>query len=124
MTEDKLIVALVDDLFFGSQIGDVAENLGYQVKFIKRESDLDDSASLPQPCLVIVDLMVEGLDWARVLKEFKANASNKDTKILAFGPHEDLSKREAAIKAGCDIVVARSKFVADLPALIGKHARM
>lgn len=52
---------------------------------------------------------VEGM--IRVLKQ-------RGLHVVAFGPHLDTDRRKAARAAGAERVLARSKFVMDLPRLM------
>jgi predicted metal-dependent hydrolase len=44
--------------------------------------------------------------------------------VVAFGPHTDLDLRAAALDAGANAVVAKSRLVTGLPALIEQYARL
>ena len=43
---------------------------------------------------------------------------------MCFGPHEDVATMTAARSAGADVVLARSRFTASMPALFQQYARI
>jgi hypothetical protein len=53
----------------------------------------------------------------------KSSPATRRIPVIAFGPHVDLALRARAEDVGCDLVLAKSAFVRDLPGLIQKHAR-
>ncbi|MBV9279511.1 MAG: hypothetical protein JOZ41_05480, partial [Chloroflexi bacterium] len=50
-----------------------------------------------------------------LIRALKAGASGP---LIAFGPHVDAERRKAARAAGADRVLAKSKFVTELPRLM------
>lgn len=123
----NLILALVADLYFGVQIEKVASELGYAVEWIERaaqvgpqESDFMHLLAAWEPALVIVDLNNKALPWEGWIRLAKGNAGGRQVPVLAFGSHKDVDSMQRAKEAGADMVVAKSRFTADLPALVGK----
>lgn len=66
--------------------------------------------------LVLVDWSARGPDWAAQL------SGRSDARVIVFGPHTDLEAHAAARAAGLGPMWARSKFVAELPRLLGGGA--
>ncbi len=151
MAEAPLILMLVSDLFFAVQIEAAAKALGYQLARVERGDDIEpgvsDRAPSPvgkaflgepltgrgagfvaqlvewQPALVLVELSSRAIPWADWIAAMKSSPSTRRIPVLAFGPHTDIELRAAAVDAGCDAVVAKSRLVTALPDLIEKYAR-
>ena len=108
------MVAVVTDLFFQSRIAGAARHAQRHVRFVISEPallDLHDFAT----ALVDLDARTDVLAMIRALKERAGGP------VIAFGPHLDTEKRKAARAAGADRVLAKSKFVTELPALMTLH---
>jgi CheY-like chemotaxis protein len=71
--------------------------------------------------LVLVDLNLRAVDlltWARAVKaELGTNV-----RLLGFISHVDVERKQQALDAGFDRVMARSAFSVDLPLLLKRHA--
>jgi DNA-binding response OmpR family regulator len=102
------IVAVVTDLFFQSRISTVARHTDRSVRFITSDAELRGHA------LALVDLDA-ALDVLAEIRRLKAGSSGP---IVAFGPHVDTEGRKAAREAGADRVIAKSRFVSELPVLL------
>lgn len=146
-TVSPLILAFVSNLYFGVRIESVAENLDYRVKFIERAEEiapfdptvpgqqlaehlegrtgtLVDKITTWRPAVILFDLNHQDLPWKKWIAVIKSGPATRRIPVLAFGSHMDVETMKAAKSAGADEVLARSKFVADLPKLIGKYARI
>jgi CheY-like chemotaxis protein len=108
------VVAVVTDLFFQSRIATAARHAQRQVRFVTSEPALLDLHNFAA-ALVDLDARTDVLGMIRALKERAAGP------VIAFGPHLDTEKRKAARAAGADRVLAKSKFVTELPALMTLH---
>jgi len=106
------IVAVVTDLFFQSRISTAARHTGRAVRFITGDLESSEFAL----ALVDLDATVDVLAAIRGLKA-KSNGT-----VVAFGPHVDSTGRKAAREAGADRVLAKSRFVSELPAILQKSA--
>ncbi len=69
-----------------------------------------------KPKVVFVDLAAGELVKSEALIAFRQIAPG--TTFVAFGSHVDRDALEAASSAGCDRVMPRSKFSAELPELM------
>lgn len=113
-----MIVAIVDDLLFGSKIRAAAHAAGASLQVLPSATDV---ASLgdTQVSLVIVDLAASGaIDRIRDLRAIDAMSKP----IVAFASHVRADLIAAARAAGADRVLARSAFVAELPDLMRREA--
>ena len=105
------MAAVVTDLFFQSRISSAAKASCRQVRYITSPSALPASSRF---ALALVDLDAR-LDVMDAIRELKGVTSGP---VVAFGPHLDTVKRKAARSAGADRVLAKSKFVTELPRLM------
>jgi len=108
---------LCDDLIFTSRIVGTARDLGFELNSFKTAEAILSAASKNHPSCVIIDLSNASLrlgEFARQLKSLNAPVP----RIVAYGSHVDTQTLQAARDAGCDPVLARSKFVEILPSAL------
>lgn len=135
-----LILGLVSDLFFIAPIEAAARAAGYGVQWVER-GEASPAFAPPgevlagpagaflrqvvdwQPALVLVDLSSAQIPWAQWVALLKSSPATRRIPVIAFGPHVDLDLRARAVDVGCDLVLAKSALMRDLPGLIQKHAR-
>jgi CheY-like chemotaxis protein len=113
---DRTVVAVVDDLMFGSRIRAAAKQAGVRAVFVRNAEDLVSRAAGAD--LVLLDLNTRWLDAPAAVRSLKANAATATVRVVAFGPHVEGDALTAARKAGADQVLARSAFVKLLPDLL------
>ena len=116
MANERVVVALEDNLFFTGKIDNAASDLGYQVIVAGGPSKLAELMSRHRPSLVIVDLSTEDIDWANTLGNLKSE--HPEATLLAFGPHVEEELLETASNAGCDLVLSQGEFSSQLPDLL------
>lgn len=114
------IVHLSDDLIFASRIAGVARDLGLDCVTARSSSDLATKIAADRPACVIVDLANPGFVPGDAIEFLPAD---RRPRVVAYGPHIDAAGLHAARAAGCDVVLPRSKFVADLAARLIEWAR-
>lgn len=142
-----LIIAFVADLMFSTQIGKVADHLGYRIAWIERASELgaagpDSPSEKPgeslfgregqlfnkitewQPALLLFDLTNQDIPWQAWIPALKSSPATRRIPILCFGPHEDVATMQTAADCGAEAVLARSRFMADMPNLVTRYARL
>jgi CheY-like chemotaxis protein len=109
---------LSDDLLFSSRITGTARSLGLTVKAARSIAGLLDLAREQPPTCVLVDLGNPGLvlaDLLQRLRELTVESGDPYRvpmpRIVAYGSHVDAATLRAAREAGCDPVLARSRFV-------------
>lgn len=117
---ERLVLGLVPDLMFASQIEDVVMRLGYTPLFAPDGAALLARVHDTAPSLILLDLAARGTDVAAVIRALKADAATAGVPAVAFGPHLDAAARAAAEAAGADAVVANSKLAFDLPGLLAQ----
>jgi DNA-binding NarL/FixJ family response regulator len=114
-------LALVSDLVVQSQLSAAGERAGVTVEFARSVDGLLERAQAAQPRLVVVDLSEALSDlprWVATVKELAPQAS-----IVAFGPHVHRERLAEARDAGCDLVVSRGQFHAEMDSLLERFAR-
>ena len=119
---ERLVLALVPDLMFATQIEQVLERLGYAPTFARDTDSLLTQARSQQAALVLLDLAARGVDVPATIARLKTDAATSALPVIAFGPHLDEPARAAAQAAGADAIVANSKLAFDLPGLVARWA--
>jgi CheY-like chemotaxis protein len=114
--DTRFVLAVVNDLMFGSRIRGAADNLGVRVIFARSAAALEEQAPLAR--LILLDLGTRWLDPARHIVALKASAATAPVPIVAFGSHVETEILTAARAAGAERVLARSAFVKVLPQLL------
>ncbi len=115
------IIAVVDDLFFVSKIGETARRAGVAVEFATSEDKLMTLAA-QKPSLIILDLNLNGLKPLPLIGRLKAHPDLDKTTLLGFVSHVQGELKMKAQKAGCDMVLARSSFSQSLPLILKRHS--
>lgn len=117
------IFAYIDDLFFLAKINETARKLNLKVDFVKTDKDVLDPVEQTgeKPSLIIVDLNNLGVKPLSLIPKLKAKLK-KHTNIIGFLSHVQGDLKLKAQEAGCDMVLPRSAFSANLPQLLRRHA--
>jgi len=108
------------DLFFTSKITGTARELGYRVLVAGTLPLASTMIEQGRPRVVFVDLAAGDLVSIPALIAYRKLAP-AETTFLAFGSHVDTQALAGARSAGCDPVLPRSKFSAELPDLIRRY---
>ena len=117
------IVCFIDDLFFLAKIQETARKLGIKVEFAKAEKETLDRLTNDdedKPSLIIFDLNNANAKPLTTIPKLK-NKLKKRTSIVGFLSHLQGDLKVKAQEAGCDMVVPRSAFSQNLPALLRRH---
>ena len=118
------IVCFIDDLFFLAKIQETARKLGIKVEFAKAEKETLDrltSEEEAKPSLIIFDLNNASAKPLTTIPKLKSKLK-KQTSIVGFLSHLQGDLKMKAQEAGCDMVVPRSAFSQNLPALLRRHS--
>ena len=99
------------DLMFASQVTGGIQANGLTAKSVANASQIPTD----QPCIVILDLTIPGLDIAAVVAELRENAG---IRVVAVGPHVHEGKLQAATDAGCDRVISKGQASRDLAGIL------
>jgi hypothetical protein len=113
-------ILLSRDLIFTSKVTGTAQMLGRRV-LVAGDVTLASAMIVQwQPRVVFVDLASGDLVQAAALLAFQKLAP-PGTPFLAFGSHVDTGALAAARALGCEPVLPRSRFSAELPELIKRY---
>jgi CheY-like chemotaxis protein len=117
------IFAYIEDLFFLAKINETARKLNLKVDFVKTDKDVLDAVEQTgeKPSLIIVDLNNLAIKPLTLIPKLKAKLK-KETNIIGFLSHLQGDLKLKASEAGCDMVLPRSAFSANLPQLLRRHA--
>lgn len=118
------IVCFIDDLFFLAKIQETARKLGVKVEFAKAEKETIDrltNGEEEKPSLIIFDLNSANAKPLQTIPKLKSKLK-KQTSIVGFLSHIQGDLKLKAQEAGCDMVVPRSAFSQNLPALLRRHS--
>ena len=117
-----MVLAVVDDLLFSSKIRAVAAAAGESVAFVRNPAHVQAACAEHRPRLVLIDLDRDTLNPIETIAALRrvapADDSSHPLRIVGFGAHVNVERLRAAREAGADQAMARSAFVAALPALL------
>ena len=112
-------VLLTHDLIFSTKVTSTARALGLEVT---AAADLVRAAELcrdQRPGCVFIDLGVPNLNITAAVAQLRSAAGAVPT--VAYGSHVDKARLDVACAAGCDEMLPRSRFSAELPALLRRY---
>lgn len=125
MASGKILVVM-SDLFFSAKINDAAKKLGLTAEFVKDKALALEKAKSNPPLIILdlnwLDLNCESAEPLDLIARLKADAETAGVPIVGFISHVQVDRRQAAQDAGCDVVVARSAFARNLPAILERYA--
>ena len=107
------------DLIFTSKVTSTARALGAQVLTAGNTALASAMLASWRPRAVFVDLSAGDLVSPAALAAYRQIVPG--VPFIAYGSHVDTESLAAAASAGCDPVLPRSRFVAELPELIRRH---
>ncbi|AGA28070.1 response regulator [Singulisphaera acidiphila] len=105
------------DLIFTTKVTGTARELGHRIMVAGNTALAQAMIEQWKPRVVFVDLSAGELVSIPALLAYRSLAG-EGTPFIAFGSHVDTTALADARSAGCDPVLARSQFTAQLPALI------
>ena len=110
------VLALVSDLATQSQLAGAAARVGVTLQIADSAEALTAKIAHARPRLVILDLSHPGLDPFEIVPRLRTGLPS--VKVAAFGPHVHRERLTAAREAGCDLVVSRGQFHAEMDAIL------
>ena len=117
MPEPKKVVAVLDDLMFTVKINEAAKRLGFQIVFVKTETDVYEQAK-QHPSLIILDLNCTAVPMLQVAQKLKSDPAYKGISVIAYLSHVQVDLKQEAQNAGLDMVMARSAFSRKAPTVV------
>lgn len=115
------MVGVLSDLMFTVKIQEAAKRAGLEPVFVKSKQEALEQAKL-DPAVMILDLNNTGLDALEVIGELKGMEETRGVRLLGFVSHVQADLKQAAQQKGCDMVVVRSAFSQNLPAILRRYA--
>ena len=106
------------NLFFASKVTGTAGELGLHVEVVGSIEDAHKRATRPSCRCLLIDLAVPGGGPLELLAGFP---ESDRPAVIAFGAHVHTGRLQQARDAGCDEVLPRSRFSADLPQLLTRY---
>ncbi len=113
-----MILAVVDDLLFGSKLRAAAGVAGTPIVFVRKPEEVPGAIRQHDPDVVVFDLDRDALDPIGVITEIRSAPVRARARLVGFASHVHAERLQQARDAGCDQVMARSAFVAALPGLM------
>lgn len=114
-----MILAAVDDLIFLSKIEETAKLLGISVEAVGLLSAGSRAVEASASGLLI-DLNDRSGKAVEVIGKLKSDPAAAPIPVIGFLSHIQVELADSARRAGCDMVLARSAFVKQLPQLLKK----
>lgn len=116
----ETILCLESNLFFALRLADAIRTQSGRPVIVETPAAFVDAMDREFPVLALVDLDAPG-DWAAAIARCKLRPHSRQTPIYAFGAHVNVEQLQAARAAGADYAWARSRMMAELPALVERH---
>ncbi|MEX2187289.1 MAG: hypothetical protein WD875_10860 [Pirellulales bacterium] len=116
------VLLLSADLATSSTVSGAAARCGVACQTAWSVDEIVEKAIALAPRLVVLDLSTPRVDPATLVPQLRDLASPPQ-RIVAFGPHVHESRLAAAREAGCDEVVSRGRFHADLDEILNSSTR-
>jgi CheY-like chemotaxis protein len=111
------VVLLSSDLMVVSRVEGAAAQMGAKSRAASNAAAAIDYCSDELVDVLIVDLSMPVLDLTALVNQLRADAS-RSVRVVAFGPHVHENRLAAAREAGCDLVVSRGKFFAEIDSIL------
>ena len=115
--DDERGIVLSRDLFFTERVTATALALGYRMLVAGEGYQARTLIQQRQPRVVILDLTAGELVAPAAVAGYR-QLTGPGTWFVAVGPHVQADLLDAAREAGCQVVLPRSKFSNELPALV------
>jgi DNA-binding response OmpR family regulator len=119
MANEKVILALIPDLMFGTRVKETLSNAGYTVLLADTQEESKSALLDASPELIILDLDA----FASQVVDVVGQAKEAGVPVLGFGRHTESQALATAKAAGCAAAVARSRLVTDMTGLASKYAK-
>ena len=114
------VLVLTADMMFLPQLMAAGTQLGCEAQLCISPAMLIERASAAPTDLVILDLSTPRLDPRDLVPKLRQLAAPPRA-IIAYGPHVHEAKLTTAAEAGCDAVLTRGQFNAQMSAVLQKY---
>ena len=112
-----MVVVVMEDLIFLSKIQQTAGEVGVQIETLSPDK-LGERMSRGAVSAIIIDLNHRSGGAVNLVHALKSNPSTRHIQVIGFLSHVQADLAAAAREAGCDRIMARSKFTQQLPELL------
>lgn len=116
------ILLLSPDLATSSTVQGAAERFGISFDTAWDVDMLMEKGKVDPPNLVILDLSTPNIDPIALVPRIR-DLPVEPRRIVAFGPHVHEARLAAARDAGCDAVLSRGRFHAELDDVVNSATR-
>lgn len=110
------VILLSSDLVAVSRVSGAAAQAGAVVRTVSNADEAAECCVAESAAMLIIDLALPSLDIGALVQRLRGGANV--AKIVAYGPHVYAERLAAARQAGCDKVVSRGQFFAQLDAIL------
>lgn len=117
-SDDPRAVLLCADLWFASRVEAAAARVGMPLE-IRMSVELLFASLDRQPARLLILDLSSGVDPRQVAP--LAREKSPGMSLVAFGPHVQEERLAAARDAGCDLVLSRGQFQAQLDELLTRY---
>jgi CheY-like chemotaxis protein len=117
---NRTVLVLVDDLFWRTKIDHAVKSAQSPIVFISDPSELDRAADPQSVGVLLVDLSLRKDPFAAIAK-LKKSAKTKSIPVVGYYEHVRKDLLQKGSEAGCDEVLARSRFSEQLGDLVLKY---
>jgi DNA-binding response OmpR family regulator len=115
------IVLFSGDLMAASRIQGVPSRITAKLRTATTAEQVISWCTDEQVDVVVVDLAVPGLEIGPLVNALK-RGNVAPPRVVAFGQHVHEERLATAREAGCDEVVARGQFFAQLESILGRNS--
>ncbi len=112
-----MILTVIEDLIFLSKVQETAKALGVSIEAASASAAAQRAGEGTAHALVI-DLNHRSGKAVELIRQLKSNPATAAVPVVGFLSHVQAELAAAARAAGCDMVLARSAFVQQLPGLL------
>jgi hypothetical protein len=115
------VLLFSSDLMISSRVEGAAVRANLTAKTVSTISALAAECGREAAAMIFVDLSTAANEVAAIMRMVRSAGVDRPA-IVAFGPHVHEAKLAAARAAGCDQVLSRGQFFAQLDAILGRAA--
>jgi CheY-like chemotaxis protein len=109
-----LAILLYENLFPGTQLVSLLQDLGYRVQTVHDPRLLVEQSAREKPLVAVLDLFSTKLDVCREIKSLKNNSATAHIPVMAFADQTESELQKAAYAAGADLVANNATMVLHL----------
>jgi CheY-like chemotaxis protein len=111
------VVLLSNDLAVLSRVEGPVANRGDSIRVASAPLQAVEYCRDEMVDVLIIDLTLPSIDIDSMIAQLRTNETSRP-RVIAFGPHVHEQRLEKARQAGCDEVVSRGQFFAQIDAIL------